>query len=150
MPNEVAGFKVRVGFAHSKCRHCECTFEDMQSIFEERRFVEKTLEKHIRQCLEIDKSSTEYLKASLKTTYGINIRSRLVDFPAFDLIRQTPQDIMHVIFEGVAPMEVKFVLKHLILLGQIELEEFNSAIQTFPYSPLEIRDKPCPMSYSSS
>lgn len=147
--HEVAGFKVGVGFAHSKCRHCECTFEDMQCIFEEGSFVEKTLAKHIRQCLEIDKASTEYLKAALKTTYGINRRSRLVDFPAFDLIKQTPQDIMHVIFEGVAPMEVKFVLKHLILLGQIELDEFNSAIQNFPYSPLEIRDKPCPISVAT-
>ncbi|KAF0035385.1 hypothetical protein F2P81_013143 [Scophthalmus maximus] len=81
-------------------------FEDMQSHFDENKFVERTLEKHIRQCLELDKASTDTLKASLRTTYGINRRSRLVDFPAFDLIKQTPQDIMHVIFEGVAPMEL--------------------------------------------
>ena len=113
--HKLAGFKEGVGFAHSKCRHCECDFEDMQSFFDENQFVKRTVEKHISQCLEIDKASTDILKASLKTTYGINRRSRLVDVPAFDLIKQTPQDIMHVIFEGVAPMEVKLVLKHLIL-----------------------------------
>lgn len=147
--HDIAGFKQGVGFAYSKCRHCECSFEDMQSIFEENRFAERTLEKHIRQCVEIDKASTETLKASLKTTYGINRRSRLVDVPAFDLIKQTPQDIMHVIFEGVAPMEIKLVLKNLILSGQIELDEINSAILNFPYSPLDIRDKPCPISVST-
>lgn len=77
---EPVRFKEGVGFAYSKCRHCECTFEDMQTSFDENEFVRRTQAKHIRQ------------------------RSRLVDFPAFDLINQTPQDIMHVIFEGVAPM----------------------------------------------
>lgn len=115
--HELACFKEGVGFAYSKCRHCECTFEDMQSDFDENKWVERTLEKHISQCLEIDKASTDTLKASLRTTYGINRRSRLVDFPAFDLIKQTPQDRMHVIFEGVAPMQVKLVLKFLILSG---------------------------------
>lgn len=76
--HDLAGFKQGVGFDYSKCRHCECSFDDMQSIFEENKFAERTLEKHIRQCLEIDKASTETLKASLKTTYGINRRSRLV------------------------------------------------------------------------
>lgn len=28
--HELAGFKEGVGFAYSKCRHCECTFEEMQ------------------------------------------------------------------------------------------------------------------------
>ncbi|XP_062863880.1 uncharacterized protein LOC134325564 [Trichomycterus rosablanca] len=147
--HELAGFKEGVGFAYSKCRHCECTFEDMQIYFDENNFVRRTLERHIRQCLEIDKASTDTLKSSLKTTYGINRKSRLIDVPAFDLIRQTPQDIMHVIFEGVAPMEMKLVLKRLILSGNLELDVFNSAIQNFPYSPLDIRDKPCPVSVST-
>lgn len=111
----------------------------MQTHFEENRFSRRTLEKHIRQCQEIDKASTDTLKASLGTTYGINRRSILVDFGSFDLIRQTPQDKMHVVLDGVAPMEVKLVLKHLILSGQIELDVFNSAIQNCPYSPLDIR-----------
>lgn len=36
--HEIAGFKQGVGFAYSKCRHCEICFEDMQRIFEENRF----------------------------------------------------------------------------------------------------------------
>lgn len=56
---------------------------------------------------------------------------------------------MHVIFDGVALMEIKLVLKNLILSGQIELDEINSAIIHFPYSPLDIQDKPCPISVSA-
>lgn len=147
--HELAGFKEGVGFAYSKCRHCECTFEDMQTIFEENGFVKRTLEKHIRQCDEIEKASTDSLKASLRTTYGINRRSGVIDIPAFDLIKQTPQDIMHVVFEGVAPMEIKLVLKRLFLSGELELDDFNSAIQNFPYSPIDVRDKPCPIALST-
>lgn len=46
-------------------------------------------------------------------------------------------------------MEIKLVLKRLILSGQMELDKFNSAIQNFPYSPLDIRDKPCSVSVNT-
>ena len=134
------------GFAYSKCGHCECTFEEMQIHLNEERFTKRTLEKHIQQCGEVEKASTDFLKSALKTTYGVNRRSKLVDCPAFYLIRETPQDIMRIILEGVAPMEVKCVLKYLVLSGQMELDVFNSAMQSFPLSPVDVRDKPCPIS----
>lgn len=104
--------------------------------------------KHIRQYIGIKRASTDFLKSALKTTYGINRRSTLVDFPAFNLIQQTPQDIMHIILEGVAPMELKCVLKHLVLSGQMELDMFNSAMQSFLFSPIDVHKKPCPISVS--
>ena len=45
--HELAGFKEGVGFAYSKCRHCECSFEDMQSHFNEDAYTKRTLEKHV-------------------------------------------------------------------------------------------------------
>ena len=118
--HEVAGFKVGVGFAYSKCRHCECNFEDMQEQFNEDLFVKRTIASYNRQCNDIETASTDFLKDNLKTTYGINRRSKLTEFPHFDIINQTPQDIMHVILEGVAPYEIKCVLKHLVLSGHID------------------------------
>ena len=147
--HEVAGFKEGVGFAYSKCRHCECNFEDMQKMFDEDLFVKRTMPAHLRQCLEIEKASTEFLREQLKTTYGIKRRSILTEFPHFDIITQTPQDIMHVILEGVAPYEIKCVLKQLVLSGHMELDSFNSVITGFPYSPLDSRDKPCPISVNT-
>ncbi|XP_051558169.1 uncharacterized protein LOC127443496 [Myxocyprinus asiaticus] len=147
--HEVAGFKEGVGFAYSKCRHCECNFEDMQEQFNEDLFVKRTMASHIRQCSDIEKASTDFLKENLKTTYGINRRSKLTEFPQFDVINQTPQDIMHVILEGVAPYEIKCVLKYLVLSGHMELDTFNCAIIGFPYSPVDARDKPCPISVNT-
>jgi len=147
--HELCGFKEGVGFAYSKCRHCECSFEDMQMFFNEDNFEQRTLERHIRQCSDIEKASTEYLRNSLKTTYGINRRSKVMDFPAFNLIQQTPQDIMHVILEGIAPLEIKCMLKQLVLLGQLDLDAFNSDIIGFPYSPQDTRDRPSPIAYST-
>lgn len=74
-------------------------------------------------------------------------RSKLVEFPAFDIIQQTPINIMHVILEGVAPLEIKCVL-NLLVSGQIDLDSVNSAILGFPYSPPDVRDGPSPISVS--
>lgn len=56
--HEVAGFKEGEGFAYSKCRHCECNFEDMQEQFNEDLFVKRTMASHIRQCSDIEKALT--------------------------------------------------------------------------------------------
>ena len=45
--HKLAGFKESVGFAYSKCRHSECSFEDMQSHFNEDAYTKRTLEKHV-------------------------------------------------------------------------------------------------------
>ena len=147
--HEMCGFKEGVGFAYSKCRQCECVFEEMQMFFDEDYFEQRSMERHIRQCDDIEKASTEYLRNKLKTTYGINRKSKVIDFPGFNLIQQTPQDIMHIILEGIAPLEIKCVIKHLVLLGQLDLDLLNSAIVGFPYSPLDVRDKPSPISYNT-
>lgn len=105
--------------------------------------MERTLDRHIRQCCEIEKASTDFLRNRLNTTYGINRKSKLVEFPVFKLIQQTPQDI--IILEGIDPLEIKCVLKHLVLSGQLDLDTLNAALLDFPYSPLDVRAKPCPI-----
>lgn len=76
-------------------------------------------------------------------------RSKLVEFPAFDIIQQTRQDIMHIILEGTAPLEIKSVLHHLVQSGLIDLDYVNSAILGFPSSPLDVKDRPAPISLST-
>ncbi len=120
----------------------------MQVYFESENFVKRSLDRHVRQCNEIERAATDFLRNSLKTTYGINRKSKLIEFPAFDLIKQTPQDIMHVILEGVAPLEIKTVLKHLVLSGRLDLDTLNSAILGYPYST-DVRDKPCPITVTT-
>lgn len=46
-------------------------------------------------------------------------------------------------------MEIMCVLKFLVLSGQMELDVFNSAMQSFPLSTVDVHDKPCPVSVST-
>lgn len=43
---------------------------------------------------------------------------------------------MHIILEGFDPLEIKCVLKHLVLSGQLDLDTLNAALLDFPYSSL--------------
>ena len=123
---------------HTVSADTECSFEDMQSQFNEDTYTKRALEKHVRQCDEIEMATTDLLRNSLRTTYGINRRSNLVEFPYFDIIQQTPQDIMHVILEEIAPLEIKNV--RIVESGQITLDSVNSALLGFLYSQLDARD----------
>jgi len=121
----------------------------MQSHFNEDAFTKRTLKRHIRQTQKIEKAHTDLLRSNLRTTYGINLRSKLVEFPAFDIIQQTPQDVMHVFLEGTAPLEIKSALHHLVQSGVMDLDSVNSAILGFPYSPVDVRDRPSPISLNT-
>ncbi|KAM7416937.1 hypothetical protein PAMA_018830 [Pampus argenteus] len=90
--HELCGFKesVAIGFAYSKCQQCECSFEDMQMYFDEDNVELRTLERHVWQCGDIEKANTEHLRNRLKTTFGVNRRSKLpTEEPAIYLQKRT-------------------------------------------------------------
>lgn len=120
----------------------------MQVHVDEVYFEKRTIERHLRQCRDIENATTESHRNSLKT-FGINRRSKLLEFPSHNMIQQTPQDMLHVILEGIAPMVIKCVIKDLVLTGELDLDTLNAAIIGFPYSPLDIRDKLSPIKYST-
>ncbi|CAC5359828.1 unnamed protein product [Mytilus coruscus] len=51
--HEFSVFKEGVVFAYQKCRHCECTFEDMQAHFAEKSFILRSLQRYDQQVEEI-------------------------------------------------------------------------------------------------
>lgn len=53
---------------------------------------------------------------------------------------------MHVILEGTVHLEIKSVLHHLAQSGMMGLDSVNSAILGFSYFPLDVRDRPYPIS----
>lgn len=56
---------------------------------------------------------------------------------------QLPQDIMHVLFEGVIPYETKLMLTEFISIERLfSISYLNERIDCFPYSPDEVADKP--------
>lgn len=52
------------------------------------------------------------LLAFVKKTFGITKRSVLGEVKYFDITKQFPHDIMHDLYEGVLPYEVKLLLQH--------------------------------------
>ena len=80
------------------------------------------------------------------TTYGINYSSPLNDIDDFHVVDQLPQDIMHILLEGVIPYEVSLMLIYFVVdkkfLTSIQL---NNRIESFAYSTLEGKDKPSPI-----
>ena len=82
----------------------------MQQSFYNHDFHTRSKGSHKRHCMEIDKASTEQIKADLKTTYGVNHRSVLCDLDGFDITTQLPQGIMNTILEGVVQYELRHIL----------------------------------------
>lgn len=54
------------------------------------------------------------LGAEFSTTYGINCRSPLNDISNFHVVNQLPQDIMHILLEGVVPYQMSLMLSRFI------------------------------------
>ena len=77
------------------------------------------------------------------TTYGVNRKSILNDILHFHVASgQMPQDLMHVILEGVLPLEMKLMFKTFIYEKHyFELSTLNERLESFSYGRSESRTK---------
>ena len=66
-------------------------------------------------------------KKDFQTTYGIVQRSLLSELCHFDITKQLPQDLMHVLLEGSVQYEVRFILQHFFDSGILTLRQLNNA-----------------------
>jgi len=84
------------------------------------------------------------LGCSESVTYGLNYCSPLNQIEGFHAANgQMPQDIMHVLFEGVLQKEIQLMLKHVIYdEGYFSLSTLNERIENFAYGRVESRNKP--------
>ena len=143
--HEWGGFKVGVGLAFQKCRHCQCRYKAMQQYFYEDDFILRTKASYDRQCNDIDEAPSDQVKNDLQTTYGINTRSPLYNLDNFDVTKQLPQDIMHTMLEGVVQYELRHILGYFIRNGHFTLIQLNTAIESHNYGYTEVADKPGPL-----
>lgn len=139
--HQAIGLKESVGGAFRKCRFCHADYDAMQNGFCEEDFDPRNLEQHLRQCNVIN-NAPQALKDHYKTAYGINRKSILCEIPYFDIFKQTPPDVMHVLLEGVIPLTLQALMKHFIRAKQTTLEEINNGIKNFLYGYMEEKDKP--------
>ena len=131
----LGGFKESMSFAHRICRSCMATSEQIQLKFLESDFQLRTPEEHEVQVQSLAGPSS----SNNSTKFGIN---RLDKIPHFSVASNLPHDIMHDLFEGVVPREIKLLLLHLIQSKYLTISVFNDRLCQFDFGYTEISDKP--------
>ncbi len=77
------------------------------------------------------------------TTYGVNHDSCLNKIFHFNVASlQIPQDVMHVLLEGVLPLNVRLMLGSFINDGLFTIDELNDHVKSFEYGRVETKTKP--------
>ncbi|XP_028419229.1 uncharacterized protein LOC114544960, partial [Dendronephthya gigantea] len=142
--NYVSGFKEGVGGALRICRHCMGTRLETNNKFLSEDFSERDLDNHrqICACIE-DEDNALNIREQLSTTYGVNRLSVLDKVQHFDVCICMPEDIMHILLEGLVPYETKLMLKYLIDESRcITLKELNRRMENFDYGYMNKKNKP--------
>lgn len=67
-----------------------------------------------------------------------------MELAEFDVTQQLPQDLMHVILEGIFPMHIQQLLEYIVdVSAHMTLAQINSRIAAYPYA--YFNDKPSPI-----
>ena len=75
--------------------------------------------------------------------YGINRESKIANLHGFDITEQLPEDTMHVLLEGIAPIHLGLFLKQiLVTTPALSVEAFNHKVKSFNYSYFESAARP--------
>ena len=131
--------------ANRLCRLCLSTRDDIQSRFDEGDVQMRNIEEH-----------DEHVHRALENrshgdpTTGVRGHCGLNDLRGFHCVANFNLDIMHDLFEGVCPFEVKLILKDLIFCkGLFTVKLLNERIKAFPYGFADRKNKPSVISAAS-
>ena len=142
--NFLGGFKEGVAFASKPCRTCSISSKEVPYVDNGRQLRLRSLQQHVEmvQLLanpDLPKGERQRWSKEL----GVNSRSCLLDINGFNICEALPHDPMHVLLEGVVPMEMALLLYYCIEVKRFfSLRWLNSELDSFPYSYLEKKNKP--------
>lgn len=104
-------------------------------------FTPRTPETYNYHCSLLNGSLTK----ETSTIYGITHNSPLNELSNFHVVDQLPQDVMHILLEGVVPYELALMLASFIDQKYLVVELFNDRITCFAYSTQEAKNIPSPI-----
>ena len=133
----VGGFKGSMSFALRVCRTCMATPEQLQGSTVESYFTLRTPHSYFQHC----RLLSGPLRAHYSTTYGINYMSILEEAPGYSVVQGLPHDIMHDLYEGVIPYEMKLLICYYIDQKYFTIEDLNERIEKFGFTD----NKPRPL-----
>lgn len=105
----------------------------------------RRLEDYLQQCQYITKPDiSDSEKSHYSKVYGINRMTILNELPYFDVTENLPQDLMHVLLEGVFPCHLEQLLNYIVYESSIlSISQINCRLKSFPYAYFQ--EKPCPI-----
>lgn len=90
--------------------------------------------------------SVGHLAKESSVTYGVTGASPLNELHNFHVVNQLPQDIMHVLLEGVIPFELTLLLNHFVTDRKyFTIAELNDLLTSFSFTHQEAKDRPSPI-----
>ena len=121
----LGGFKQSLSFALRICRSCFVTRTLSKTCFTEESCTLRTTESHFQRC--------QLLTGPLKEHFSIIHRlSILEEVPGFSVVNGILHDIMHDMYEGVVPYEVKLLLHHCVQSKYFTLKvAVNERLQSY-------------------
>lgn len=137
----VGGFKESMSFALRICRTCMITKTQAQLVFNESNCVLRDPETHFEQCQLLLGQLADHNSIS----YGVNRLSILESVPGFSVTTGMPHDILHDLFEGVVPLELKLLIEYCIEQRFFTFSLVNDRLSRFNY----LGDKPSLLSGKS-
>lgn len=142
--NLMGGFKEGVGFANKPCRTCHVSKDELKQKVTITQCQIRTLPDHIQKCeLLFEQALTKGAQQEWSKRWGITHKSILLEINSFDVCKCLLHDPMHVFLEGVVPYELALFIFYCIeLRGFFTLSWLNNQLATYPYSYLELKDKP--------
>ena len=102
-----------MSFALHICRSYFVTCTLSKTCFTKESCTLRTTESHFQQCQLL----TGPLKEHFLIVHGINRLSSLEEVPGFSVVNGILHDILHDMYEGVVPYEVKLLLGHVFNLN---------------------------------
>lgn len=127
--HQIGGFKCSMSFALRVCRSCMVTSQQLQDCLSENACVLRTSQSYFEQCSLL----CGPLHDHYSTMYGINHMSVLEEVPGFSVIKGLPHYIMHDLYEGIVPYEMKLLLTHCITMKYFTVDEFNNRIAKYGF-----------------
>ncbi|KAJ8044396.1 hypothetical protein HOLleu_07132 [Holothuria leucospilota] len=85
------------------------------------------------------------LQTSNLSETGVSHNSILNHLSNYHIIDNKAVDIMHDLFEGVIPKEIKLILGTLIAQGCFTLDDINNRIASFDYGFIDKKNRPSPI-----
>ncbi|XP_072181468.1 uncharacterized protein [Diadema setosum] len=137
------GLHALFGFAEGftadfPCRTCKMSREETRSKTMEQKDMLRTIQNYV----------DDLARDNLQET-GVKMKCPLNSVLHFHVITNRAPDVMHDMFEGVCPLELKLILNELIIKKFFSIDLLNARLLSFNYGFQEKQNKPCPISRTS-